>query len=288
MGQFRLVAGDQVAEVVPIRKLGVDPQCEDDNLALLPPPDEEAVGDLRNRAFESMMASVNDGSFEQKLDSARASSKMAEATPKAAVVDMKAQVRSRLEKGVDDGMCEVLAQAQPMERLLPAPAATQEDDDRNLRSAALEALMKGTADGTLEKTINEITATTGTSVVPPKSIGPPALEVLQTGETGSAPPKSPRHQELLSRQQELLDQKRIMEQRLAELQATKAAPLVPVAPLSPAPPSRPRPAAKRPGPSGIAFKEIRQVHQSLSSENARLHNELSRLVAMQARKRQSP
>lgn len=103
-------------------------------------------------------------------------------------------------------------------------------------------------------------------------------------------PKSPRHGELLTRQRELLEQRRMYEEQLKKLQDAKNATVVqdrvPVPPASKKPTDspgirRPRAAASQ-SKEASGFDKIREVNTGLTSENARLNAELSRLRARAA------
>jgi len=134
--------------------------------------------------------------------------------------------------------------------------------EEKLRSMALATLSSASQDGRLAEKLSEVQQNKGTPVLDPTS--EPAAQAEEQV-------LSPRQQELLAQQKSLVEQQRDMQQRLGQLQAEKS--FTPVAPAA-------KPTGKqRPGASTTAFRELREVHASLSTENVRLNAELARLLA---------
>jgi len=130
--------------------------------------------------------------------------------------------------------------------------------EERLRSMALNTLSSASQDGRLQEKLSEVQQKG-------MDLSVPASEpVAQAADSSEQQALSPRQQELLAQKQSLIEQQRDMQQRLGQLQ--------PVAPAAKAS------AKQRPG-AASAFRELREVHQSLTTENARLNAELARLLA---------
>jgi len=123
---------------------------------------------------------------------------------------------------------------------------------------ALATLSSASQDGRLAEKLSEVQQT-GTH--------PSAPQIVDSSEQVVV---SPRQQELLAQHKSLVEQQRDMQRRLDQFPVDKS--------HVPVPPAANASAKQRPG-AALAFRELREVHSSLTTENQRLNAELARLLA---------
>lgn len=185
-------------------------------------------------------------------------------------------------------------EGEPVQELRDATAAAIEEEAGALRSSVLGALMAAGQDGRLENTLADIQQRRPPSqekdqeadlLEKLRSMALQTLssasqdgrlaeklikfqqnqEVAQAADASERQAFSPRQQDLLAQQKSLMNQQRDMQQRLGQ--------------FTPVAPSAPASSKQFPGEQATTFRELREVHQSLTTENARLNAELARLLA---------